>query len=247
MMDIRRAATLGTAHSDGLELRCHFAFADYTDPAHVHEGRLRAVNLGMLGAGETYRLGQEASVDIVTWVQAGSLSAQMDGCEPEQLGAGGVHLASTGNGCAAVQWCAGPQGASIIQFWLLADIEGTTPAQETRAGLPGGDGGFVLLASGFPEDDPEESGAVADGAPVALSARARLAHAAIPAGEGAAYSTCNGRDLYLVVVSGSIGIGAAVLEHGDAAALAEVTDLTIIARADAVVLLVDVGADTSVF
>ncbi|KDU97397.1 hypothetical protein CFR78_04440 [Komagataeibacter rhaeticus] len=242
MMDIRRADTLGTAHSDGLALRCHFAFADYQDPAHIHDGRLRVLNLGQIGAGATYHLGPEASVDIVTWVRAGSLRGRMDGCDPQPVEAGGVHLASTGGGCAGVDWCAGADGASFIQFWLLADIKGTTPAQETRTALPGGDGGFVLLASGFPEDDPEESGVVADGAPVALSARARLAHAAIPAGEGAAYGTCMGRDLYVVVVSGTISIGEDILDQGDAAALTGATDLTVIARRDAVVLLVDVAA-----
>ncbi|MCE2563575.1 hypothetical protein [Komagataeibacter sp. FNDCF1] len=243
MMDIRRADTLGTAHSGGLVLRCHFAFADYTDPAHAHEGRLRALNLGTMGPAETYHLGPEASVDIVTWLHAGSLCAHMDGFAPARLGAGDVHLASTGSGCATLQWAAGPQGATFVQFWLLADIEGTTPAQEMRAvSTLEGDGGFHILASGFPEDDPKESGNVSDGAPVALSARARLAHATIPAGEGAAYGTTSGRDLCLVVVSGSVSIAGSVLNGGDAADLADTTDLTVMARENAVVLLVDVAA-----
>ncbi|WP_130732784.1 hypothetical protein [Komagataeibacter xylinus] len=243
MITIRHAASLGTAHDSGQVLRCHFAFADYADPAHGHEGRLRAVNACTLPAGETYRIGPEAAVDIVTWVADGTLATGMDGFEPDALGTGGLHLASTGSGCAQLAWCAGGQGASFIQFWFLADTQGMAPAQEMRPALPElEEGGFRILASGFPEDDPEEGESMEDGAPVTLAARARLLHAAIPAGEGAAYGTAPGRVLYLLVVSGAVRIGTQGLSAGDAAAISGLTDITVMADEAAVVLLADVAA-----
>lgn len=243
MMTIRRADTLGSARSDGLTLRCHFAFADYRGPACMHEGRLRAINTGMLPPGGSYHLGPEASVDILTWLGSGRVTAHADDFAPEDVRAGGLHLASTGRGYRTLEWKAGADGASFIQFWLMADTEGTPPAQETRAALAQfEDGGFTILASGFPEDDPEESESVSDGAPVTLSARARLLHAAIAAGEGAAYQTSAGRDLYLVVVSGTVSIDASILHAGDGAAITDATDLTVIAYEAAVVLLTDVAA-----
>ncbi|MGS0648542.1 pirin family protein [Komagataeibacter melomenusus] len=242
MITIRHAASLGTAHDGGQDLRCHFAFADYADPAHGHEGRLRAVNTGTLPAGGTYRIGPEAAVDIVTWVVKGALATDMEGFAPDALGAGGLHLASTGSGCAQLAWRAGGQGAGFIQFWFLSDTQGTTPAQEMRPALPElEDGGFRIFASGFPEDDPEEAQRVSDGAPVTLSARARLLHAAIPAGEGAAYGTAPGRVLYLLVVSGAARIDTVALHAGDAAAISGQTDITVMADEAAVVLLADVA------
>ncbi|MBB2157428.1 hypothetical protein HLH33_14075 [Gluconacetobacter diazotrophicus] len=243
MITIRRSDTLGTAQSDGLAIRCHFAFADWQDPARMHDGRLRAVNLGTLAPGGRYRLGPEQGVDILTWLHSGTAVAHMDGFPREDVRAGGLHLAGTGRGCATVDWKAGPQGASFIQFWLLSDVEGTTPAQEIRAAFPRlEDGGFRIIASGFPEDDPEEAETIADGAPVALSACARLLHAAIPAGEGAAYRTDPDRDLYLLVVSGEVRVQDSLLHGGDAAALTGLTEVTVIADAPAVVLLADVAA-----
>ncbi|AQU87506.1 hypothetical protein B0W47_08475 [Komagataeibacter nataicola] len=244
MITIRPAGSLGTAHDGGQVLRCHFAFADYTDPAHGHEGRLRAVNACTLPAGETYRIGPEAAVDIVTWVAEGTLATAMEGFEPDALGTGGLHLASTGSGCAQLAWRAGnKQGAAFIQFWFLADTQGMTPVQETRPALPElEDGGFRILASGFPEDDPEEGESVDDGAPVTLASRARLLHATLPTGEGAAYGTAPERVLYLLVVSGAARIGTQGLRAGDAAAISGLTDITVMADEAAVVLLADVAA-----
>lgn len=242
MITIVRSASLGMAHSGGQLLRSHFAFADYQDPQRAHEGRLRAVNLGTLAAGASYRIGPEAAVDIVTWLQSGTVAASMAGFAQEEIGAGALHLISTGTGCATLDWTAGAEGASFIQFWFLSDIEGTAPSQDSRPSFSNlEDGGFRIIASGFPEDDPEDEEAFADGAPVALSASARLLHAAIPAGEGAAYGTMPGRALYLVVVSGTIRIGKDVLSAGDAAAISESADLTVIADDAAVVLLADVA------
>lgn len=243
MITVRRAATLGSAKSDTLTLRCHFAFADYQDPAHQHDGRLRVLNQGTLRPAEAYHLGPEAAVDLVTCVRAGSLTAQVDDFPSEDIQADGLHLISTGSGCQKLAWQAGPEGASFLQFWFLPDTDEGMPRQESRLSFPQGeDGGFRILASGFPEDDPEESEIVADGAPVALSAGARLLHAAIPAGEGAAYSTSASRDLYLLVVSGVVSVEDAVLQAGDAAAVTDVRDLTVMAQEEAIVLLTDVAS-----
>ncbi|MFT8417219.1 MAG: hypothetical protein ABF636_00115 [Acetobacter sp.] len=240
---IRRADTLGQAHSDTLVLRCHFAFADFQDPHYEHEGRLRAINLGSIPPGGAYKLGPEANVDVVTWLRAGTLQTDVVDFPSEVIRAGGLHLLSAGVGVGSMAWRAGPEGAAFIQFWLLADTEGGSPAQEVRAAFPQlEDGGFRIIASGFPEDDPEAMESIDDGAPVVLSARSRLLHADIPVGEGAAYQTTEGRDLHVLVVSGAITISGTPLACGDAAMLAQTSSVVVLATSDAVVLLTDIAA-----
>lgn len=239
---VRRADSLGTAHSDTLLLQCHFAFADYQPPALQHEGRLKAINLGRMAPNARYQLGPEANVDIVTWLHAGTVQTHAHDFPADTIAAGGLHLMSTGAGVPEVAWQAGPEGASFIQFWLLADTEGGMPAQETRAAFPKlEDGSFRIIASGFPEDDPETMDIIDDGAPVKLSARSRLLHADIPAGEGAAYQTTEGRDLHVLVVSGAITISGLPLSCGDGAMLVQTSNLVVLAVQDAVVLLTDVA------
>jgi redox-sensitive bicupin YhaK (pirin superfamily) len=244
MITIRRADSLGLAHSDTLTLRCHFAFADYQAPQDdEHEGRLRAINLGTIPSQGCYQLGPEANVDIITWLRSGSLRTHVEDFPAESIHSGGLHLLSTGAGVHAMAWQAGADGASFIQFWLLADTEGGEPTQEAREAFSKlEDGGFRIVASGFPEDDPEEMEVIDDGAPVTLRALSRVLHADIPAGEGAAYQTMPGRDLYVLVVRGGITICDMPLSEGDGAMLTQTERVVVMATQDAVVILTDIAS-----
>lgn len=243
MMTIRRAATLGTNPSSDVNMRCHFAFQGYQDAAHIHEGRLRVANTAVLRPGECFRLEREHDVDIVTWVQQGELITHTEDFLPETVPAGALHVLRTGTGCTDMAWHAGADGASFVQLWFLADEEGMTPCQEIREDdRTSSEGGFQILASGFPEDDPEENDLPDDAAPVTLSSRARFLLATIPTGEGAAYDTVEGRDLYLILVSGNVKIGNEELTPGDGASFEGEQQIVVIAEETAVVLLADVAA-----
>ncbi|WP_338333553.1 hypothetical protein [Acetobacter sp. LMG 32666] len=246
MMIVRRADSLGLAHSGALTLRCHFAFADYQAPQYQHEGTLRAINTGSIPPDGRYSLGPEANVDVLTWLRAGSLQTSVENFPPEAIQPGGLHLVSTGAGVRSLAWQAGPAGADFIQFWLLPDTEGGAPAQEARAAFPMlEDGGFRIIASGFPEDDPEAMEIIDDGSPVTLSARSRLLHAHIPTGEGAAYQTTQGRDLHVLVVEGGITISGTALACGDGAMLPQTSQVVVMATQNAVVILADVASSIS--
>ncbi|GBQ21283.1 hypothetical protein ACLRDC_15095 [Gluconacetobacter sacchari] len=240
MITIRRAGSLGQVRQGDASLRCHFAFGPYQDPLHVHDGRLRVVNAVHLPAGAEYALGPERNVDIATWVVDGALTARSDLFADMAVGTNGLHLIRTAEGCLSMGWRAEAGGASFLQFWFLPDDEGGTPAQEARPAFAGlEDGGFRILASGFPEDDPEDAGTIADGAPAVLRASARLLHAAIPRGEGASYRTVAGRALYLVVARGTVTLDGTGLGPGDGARIDDETQCVVMATDDAVILLAD--------
>lgn len=239
---IRRASSLGETKLGDAALRCHFSFRDALDGRHVHDGRLRVVNAGVLPAGGAFALGPEENIDILTWCGHGDLSATVEGFEPQTLEAGSLHAVSTASGVSKLAW-ASETGATFLQFWFLPDLEGGEPTQETRPAFPAlEDGAFRVLASGFPEDNSEDGEIVRDGAPVPLRGNARLLHADIRAGEGAAYGTRPDRDLYLVVVAGTVSLGATALSAGDAAAIAGVTEIIVMATATACVFLTDTSA-----
>ena len=243
---VQRADKLGQAHSDTLILRCHFAFADYQTSEYGHEGRLRAINLGSLVPDGSYALGPQTNVDIVTWLRTGSVHTRADGFASDVIHAGGLHLLGAGTGVNGMAWRAGQDGASFIQFWLLADTEGESPRQESRPAFPKmEDGGFRIIASGFPEDDPETMEVIEDGAPVALSGRNRLLHAHIPAGQGAAYQTTQGRDLHILVIAGEITLSGTALSGGDGAILEQTSHVVVIATQDSEVILTDITSCSS--
>lgn len=239
MITVRRANTLGVSHSGTVLLTSHFSFADYKCNSLPNTGCLHAVNLGALEAGQTYSLKTESATDILTWVCSGSLTTTISGFGTEFIEKGGLHLISTGTGCSSLNWTSGATGVSFIQFWFLADILGTEPAQEARPALPElEDGSFKILASGFPEDDPEDE-MFGSEAPVPLTASARLLHASLPKGEGAAYNTTPDRSLYLIVLSGIIRIENETLYAGDACLLTDIETLTVLSENDSTILLTD--------
>lgn len=244
MITRRRAASLGQVDTATLSLRCHFPFGSYQGTGSVHDGRLRVVNTGQLASNATYDIGPEHDVDILTWVLQGTLDTHCADTTPEHIATGGLHAVMTAQGCPDLRWQAGPQGAAFLQFWILADTQGGSMAQESRPAFAAlEDGGFRILASGFPEDDPEQAEGITDGAPVVLRSRSRLLHATLCKGEGAAYQTVQGRALYLVVVSGTATVDTTRLEAGDGACLDGTPYCVIMAEEDCVLLLCDTAAD----
>ncbi|NPC90588.1 hypothetical protein HNH97_17085, partial [Gluconacetobacter entanii] len=193
MIEIRRAATFGCLTDAGVTLRCHFAFRTCADAGRVHWGRLRVVNVATMEAGATFALGAEENTEILTWTGARVLHFTGPGFAPATLPPGSVQALGTGDGVNGLAWRAGAQGGGFVQFWFLPDDEGGNPEAEVREACPAQeDGGFRILASGFPEDDPEEEADITDGAPLTIRASSRLLDATLRAGEGAAYATVPG-------------------------------------------------------
>lgn len=259
MKRIYRATAAGHLTQQGVTLRCHLPFDTYVPGADIpgtdvpgavvapdggHAADLlRAVNVLHVPAGAAYHLGPEQNVDILTWVVSGDLGCVIPDQQSVSLGAGGLHLVNTGSGCTDLRWQAGAHAAEVVQIWIAPDEEDLqSPCHETRLDYPAmEDGGFHILASGFPEDDPEDVDQVEDGGAVTLHGYARVLHAMIRAEEGAAYQTTSGRVLYVVVVSGDVKLGDDRLASGDAMLLVGETDLVVMAARASVVLLVDVA------
>lgn len=239
MLTVRRAETLGLVQRGDATLRCHFAFGSYD--GETHDGRLRVANLGALPPDGRLHLGPERETDILTWVASGSVTTAIGRLRHQTIAPGGLHAALTGSGYDSLEWRAEPEGASFFQLWFLQDQEQEGgPEQESRAAFAAlEDGGFRVLASGFPEDDPEERDFIEDGSPIVLRSAARLLHAAIARGEGASYRTMPGRTLYLIVISGTVTVGEETLQTADAARIEGETEIVIMAREDAVLLLSD--------
>ncbi|MCP1229628.1 pirin family protein [Acetobacter indonesiensis] len=241
-----------TAHSGtqngALRVECYLAsvggvcLADKSSPE-IGAGRLKIANQIRLPSGADYAVGAEANVDILTWVCSGKVVSKNNSFCDEVLGAGSLHIIGAGRGLSHLAWNA-QEKAVFFQFWILQDNEGGEPTQEVRPGFPElEDGSFKILASGFPEDDPEDGETCEDGSPLTLRSRSRFLHARLSAGDGAAYQTIPGQSLYLTVVSGCVTVGCQTLEAGDAFLQDDDSQLMVMAAQDAVVLLVDVPLD----
>lgn len=240
MIVVRRAKTLGCLHEGNATLQCHFSFASYHAPQYTHDGRLRVLNTIQLPENITYCIGPESNFDIATWIVSGSLTTACDDFEETTIRPNELHLLSTASGCTSLKWQAITQEAKVIQFWFLQDNEGGEPSQEIwTASIVNDSDGFHILASGFPEDDPEQRDDISDGGPAALRTSSRLLYAKLLRSEAARYETTIDRILYLVVIRGTITLNDIQLNAGDAAHVAGQQNIIVHAEQDSIIMMSD--------
>ena len=85
-----------------------------------------------------------------------------------------------------------------------------------------------MLASGDPGDDA-----------LTINADAKVLGATLKAGESLTYSLAEGRRAYLVPAVGAVEVNGTALNARDGAAIMEEAEITITAKADAELVMVD--------
>ncbi|KXV35770.1 hypothetical protein AD940_01550 [Gluconobacter thailandicus] len=240
MITLLSARDLGTVTQPGVNISCHFSFAEYRDPAHVHWGQIRAINTAVFEPFAEFRLREEDAKDIVTIILKGTFFAEVDGRVPLQLQEGDIHLLSAGQGIQGVTWWAASPGSSFVQVWLLPDEEGGVPESVVHhRPVRHGQNALAILASGFAEDSPEDTDSGQADEPVPLRASARIMGMILQSGVTTHYTTGAGRLLYLVVLSGVIKINDQPVSSGAGAAICNETEVRLHGETDTTVLLID--------
>lgn len=245
MIRLFPAAALAATRHGMADLRCHFPFAALTAAPLTHWGRLRVANTVTLGPEGRFELGREEATEILTYVVSGTLQARVGprGTADEQgawLHKGDLHQISCGEGAAPFSWTAGPEGAVLFQAWLLPEVEGgVLETAIRRREAPDGGAGMVILASGFPEDAPEDGLYRDAGVPVPVRTYARLLSGNVGSAMAGRYDTQSARFLYLVILSGTVTVNGTAAAAGDRLVATGETRLSLDAPDEGRFLLID--------
>ncbi len=239
MIDIRQESGLGLLAQNGVTFHCHFAFRDYAGTAPVHWGRLRVLNRIALDTDASFTLARERSVEILTLVLDGMVAARVDGLGDRLLNPGDCHVVSAGDGVAQATWKAAGAPATVLQLWFLPEEEGGELAIGLRRDVDHVGHEHCLLASGFPEDDPEEADQGRSGDPLPLKARARLLRLVLQAGEETTIPTTSDRFVYAVVVAGQMVINGQDVEARCGVAITGCETVMVRAHAASIVAICD--------
>ena len=150
--------------------------------------------------------------------------------------AGDVQVMSTGTGIRHAEYNQGDVPLKLYQVWLLPRKEGGEPRWDTRA-FPKSDrsGRFVVLASGFAEDE----GALP------IRADARLCGATLEAGERVKQAFRADGYAYLVVASGRIEIDGEIVGPLGGVAITNVAASEIYALEASELVLVETSGSSS--
>jgi redox-sensitive bicupin YhaK (pirin superfamily) len=229
MIDIRPFSSLGGADHGWLKAKHHFSFANYYDPSRMGWGRLRVWNDDEIAAKSGFPPHPHADMEIITYVRTGAITHEDSMGNRGRTAAGDVQVMSAGTGVRHSEFNLEDDLTTLFQIWIETDRPGAQPSWGQRE-FPKADrsGRFTILASGD----------AADGA-LTINADARVLGATLKAGESLTYELAPGRRAYLVPAVGAVEVNGTALNARDGAGIVDETTLTITAKEDAELVMVD--------
>ncbi|RZJ95877.1 MAG: pirin family protein [Brevundimonas sp.] len=229
MIDVRRFESLGGADHGWLKAKHHFSFANYYEPSRMSWGRLRVWNDDEIAAKSGFPPHPHADMEIITYVRTGAITHQDSMGNQGRTGAGDVQVMSAGTGVRHAEYNLEDETTTLFQIWIETDKRGAQPSWGAKP-FPKSDrtGKFQVLASGDAADEA-----------LTINADARVLGATLKAGESLTYSLGEGRRAYLVPAVGEVEVNGVDLNARDGAAIRDEATVTVTAKADAELVMVD--------
>lgn len=229
MLELRRFADLGRFRNEWLNAHHHFSFGEYRDPARMGFGRLRVWNDDEIAPGTGFDAHPHRDMEIITYVRQGAITHRDNLGNEGRTEAGDVQVMHAGTGIVHAEYNFEDIPTSLFQIWIVPDHRGVAPGWATRT-FPRGTNGLNVLASGRPGDR--------DALP--LHADAAVLAGSLASGRTLTYRFQSGRGGYLVPIGGTISVNAVAVEPRDGLAISDTSTITVVAGADADLVLVDV-------
>ena len=232
MIEHRPFLTLGAISNDWLKARLHFRHGNVGHPSHGLLGPLVIWNDDELAPHSGFGLHAHRNVEIVTWVRSGAITHEDDVGNRVRLTAGSVQAMSAGTGVHHAERNAEDEHAQVFQIWLQPRALGGVRHWASQSCSPGRrEARFVTLASGDPEDI--RSGALA------INTDARVRIATLRAGTRMQYALPHVGAAYIVADQGRLTVGNVQLEPRDGVAITDESAISLIAKDDTDVVLVE--------
>lgn len=229
MIDVRRFDSLGGADHGWLKARHHFSFANYYDPLRMGWGRLRVWNDDEIAAKSGFPPHPHSDMEIITYVRTGAITHEDSMGNRGRTAAGDVQVMSAGTGVRHSEFNLEDETTTLFQIWIETDRPGAPPSWGQRE-FPESDrsGRFTVMASGDAADEA-----------LPINADAKVLGATLKAGDSLSYDLGPGRRAYLVPAVGEVEVNGETLNARDAAAIVDEKTVTITAKADAELVMVD--------
>jgi redox-sensitive bicupin YhaK (pirin superfamily) len=196
MLELRSLNDIKGADAGWLKAKHHFAIGPYGNPNHRPIGNLIVFNDDEVAPHSGFDLHPHANVEIVSYIQEGTVTHEDDQGHRGQTRAGDVQVMSAGTGIRHAERNLEDVPIHLFQIWLKPTSPGGAPRWGNKP-FPKADraGAFVVLASGRG----------ADGA-LPIRSDAEVAGALLPAGAKTQYSFREGDAGYLVPATGEVEV-----------------------------------------
>ncbi|WP_373232674.1 pirin family protein [Cohnella sp.] len=232
MITIQRAGERYSADNGWLKSNFSFSFADFYDPNNSQFGPLRVLNDDWIAASEGFGMHPHREMEIVTLVLSGLLEHKDSLGNRAATTWGGVQRMSAGTGVFHSEYnISEDEPLELLQMWFIPDKQGVKPSYETTE---------------FDKDNltdklvPVASTNAVEGKVAHINQDMSIYLSDLSAGKPLTFTQPAGRKAFLFVLEGEISVkGELTLGRRDAAKLEDVTELILISREGARILLID--------
>ena len=232
MLTLRKSDERGKTRIDWLDSKHTFSFGDYRDPNHDHFGPLRVINEDVIAGGGGFPPHPHRDMEIVTYVLSGALQHQDSSGGKGIIRPGEIQKMSAGSGIVHSEFNASRERpCHLLQIWIIPDENNLKPAYEQKTIDP------KLIHNRFGRiaaPDPRES-------EVRIVQDTHIWSAKLDADARAIHQVDHGRNVWLQVAAGEVGVGEQTLRQGDAAAITDVSEVAVHALKPAELLLFDMA------
>lgn len=232
MIRLRPSNERGYADHGWLKSFHSFSFADYHDPEHMGWGNLRVINEDRVAPGSGFGTHGHRDMEIISYVLSGELAHKDNMGNGTTIPPGDVQRMSAGRGVMHSEYNHAQDATThFFQIWILPSQHGIAPGYEQKT---------------FPEQEKRGTlrlVASPDGAAgsVQMHADARLYAGLFDGDESISVPIDPARKGYVHLVRGNLKVNGKTLHAGDAALLAEESELTLSDGEDAEVLVFDLA------
>jgi redox-sensitive bicupin YhaK (pirin superfamily) len=233
MIHIRRSEDRGLADHGWLHSQHSFSFAHYHDPEWMGWGNLRVINEDHIAPGTGFGTHGHRDMEIISYVLQGELAHKDSMGNVKGIPPGDVQRMSAGSGVMHSEFNHAPNDTThFLQIWIEPNVRGIAPSYEQKTFNKAEKTGRLRLV------------ASSDGAQgsVTLHADAALYAGLLDADQRAQVAIAPGRKAYVHLVRGALKVNGQALQTGDAAVMADETQIELSDAQGAEVLVFDLAA-----
>ena len=233
MIHIRRSEDRGLADHGWLHSQHSFSFAHYHDPEWMGWGNLRVINEDHIAPGTGFGTHGHHDMEIISYVLQGELAHKDSMGNVKGIPPGDVQRMSAGSGVMHSEFNHAPNATThFLQIWIEPNVRGIAPSYEQKTFNQAEKTGRLRLVAS--PDGAQGS--------VTIHADAALYAGLLDADHRAQVSIAPGRKAYVHLVRGALKVNGQALQTGDAAVMADETQIELSDAQDAEVLVFDLTA-----
>jgi quercetin 2,3-dioxygenase len=235
MIQIRRDSEIYEKEGGWFHARWHFSFDEYRDPAWMQFGSLRVFNDDRLVPGVAWPMHPHRDIEGITYVVEGQFqhADSLKGDDYPVLPAGSVQRMTLGSGAwHSEQNASDTERMRFIQMWIMPGERGLEPSVEQRVFTKEDRMGRLLRVI---SPDGGDAVLVHQDASVYLSS--------LPTGSSVSQKFDGGMGGYLYLIGGGVRLNGDDLGTGDAAKIWDEPEVTLEAREESELIMVEVRLD----